>query len=693
MTALQTPPRLRPVQREDFHVEAGPFVASGVVSVDALCVIDTLARRWAEPNPRVLLALALVVEAQLRGHAGLTLPDAPRILLERRDVEGDEDGVEAPASPWPPDLAAWEAEALASSMIAADGPFCATELGEGRRLVQSRRMAWEETQVAQALVDLASGPPTGPNALLLSPAEVDAACLRLLGSDGLGTPAERAFRAVAARRLALVTGGPGTGKTWSIKRVLAMLLEVAAQRGYALRVVLAAPTGKAGVRMREAIGEDIETLNTPEDTRRALQALPSSTVHKLLRIQPGSGASRFGPEAPLPADVVVLDEASMVDLTLMRRLLAALGPATRLIMLGDRDQLPSVDVGSVLSDIVRRPLAALGDPTLQGGPLAPCVARFDRNHRSGDAPALAELVSTLQAPDTATARARVMALLTGAPPAQTDSLPGRIVHLGPAENGRPTREHITALMAPWYADTLDGLPPDGYLSVLATLLRDGGRKALAENAGDLLRAYDRYRILAVHRRGPLGVAGLTWTVAKGFKQAVFEADIARRVKDEPRAAEISAARRRDGLLTQSGLWLGQPVLVTENAYDVNLWNGDIGLVLPSLGDTRQLEAVFPSTEARTDPTAPPPLRRVALSRLPPHADAFVLTVHKSQGSQFNHVALVLADRASQIQTRELVYTGFTRASQRLTWLGRPELLEAALGTRVVRASGLGWRIG
>ncbi len=160
-----------------------------------------------------------------------------------------------------------------------------------------------------------------------------------------------------------------------------------------------------------------------------------------------------------------------------------------------------------------------------------------------------------------------------------------------------------------------------------------------------------------------------------------------------RGGAIRATRRRKGLLAQSGLWLGQPVLVTENSYEVNLWNGDIGLILPVHGDSRHLEAVFPSTEPRTDPAAPPPRRRVALSRLPPHTDALVLTVHKSQGSQFNHVALVLADRASPIQTRELVYTGFTRARQRLTWLGRPELLATALGTRVLRGSALAGKLG
>ena len=679
------------LQRSDLRVEAEAFVQSGTVSADALNVVDALARRWDEPSARVLLALAMVVEAQLRGHAGLDLRCVDRVLLARADIEGDE--APAPVLPWPTDVVAWQDEVCASAMLEDEGPFVAVELPDGGTLFQSQRMAWEESQVAQALLTLADVPPEGPNALLLDDDEVDEACARLLGAEGQGSPAEQALRRVAAHRVTIVTGGPGTGKTWSIKRVLAMLVEAAARRAQPLRVVLTAPTGKAGVRMREAMAEDIDTLNTTPEARHALQSLPASTLHKLLRIQPDSGKSRFGPTAPIPADVVVLDEASMVDLTLMRRLVTLLGPATRLVMLGDRDQLPSVDVGSVLGDLVGRALDAELGLRADAGPLGGRVVRFSHNHRSGDAPALAELVSTLQAPDTPATRTHALALLTGSPARAPDSLPDRLTHLGEASDGRPSPAQLHALLAPWRADTLAGGPTEGYLSLLTRLLATGGRAALGQEARALLAAFDRYRILAVHRRGPLGVSGLTAALSRAFKQGVLEADLARPVTDDAANVDaVRAARRRQGLLSQSGLWLGQPVLVTENAYEVNLWNGDIGLVLPSTTAPGALECVFPSTEPH-DPAAPAPLRRVALSRLPPHTDALVLTVHKSQGSQFNHVALVLADRASPIQTRELVYTGLTRASERVTWLGRPELLHEALGVRVVRGSALALRLG
>jgi exodeoxyribonuclease V alpha subunit len=176
---------------------------------------------------------------------------------------------------------------------------------------------------------------------------------------------------------------------------------------------------------------------------------------------------------------------------------------------------------------------------------------------------------------------------------------------------------------------------------------------------DLLARFDRYRVLAVHRRGPLGVQQL-------------EQELARRVR-----VALERGGRQGGDLGY-GHWVGRPILITENAYDVGLMNGDVGIVLP-LADGAA--AVFPHE-------TPGEVRRVALSRLPPHEGALAMTVHKSQGSQFEHVALVLAGRDSPIQTRELVYTGVTRAKQRLSWLGDLDELRTALARQVRRESGL-----
>jgi exodeoxyribonuclease V alpha subunit len=696
---------------------AGPFVKAGVLSTDAVQLVDLLRTRWAETSPRAAMCLAFVLEAQLRGHAGLDLLEAPTMLVSRdeepeveaaaTEPEADTDEETPPepdatlVGPWRgAALAAWQAETLACPMFhGSDAPFTASTIAGGGTLLQSRRMAWEEAELAAALVALATPvDPSHPGGLVVDEAAVRAKLPKLLGKDHAGTPAERALLAVAARRLTIITGGPGTGKTWSIKRALAVLLEAAADQNRPLRVVLAAPTGKAGVRMREAMGEDLEKLDTPEPIRTVLSNLESSTVHRLLKIQPGSGASRFGPKEPLPADVVVVDEASMVDLTLMRRVVKAIGPSTRLILLGDRDQLPSVDVGSVLSDIVRQPLAHREGHSQHAGPLGDCVVRFDVNHRSGAAPALAELVKILQDDRSDTGNRRAIGLLSGSH-VERDTLPGRLRTLGPPEDDKPTKAQLEQLLAPWLTDTLADGAAVGYLTHIARILRDEGRAGLVKARPELLGLFDRYRLLAVHRRGPLGVAGLTKALTPLFQKPILDALVGRPVRDEkggrrpPTDAE-QTARRKTGLPTARGLWLGQPVLVTQNAYDVNLWNGDIGLVLPAADDTNRLEVVFPPAEfaAPAEVAAGSKLRTVPVSRLPEHTSGLVLTVHKSQGSQYGHVGLVLAAKDSPIQTRELVYTGITRASERVTWLGHPERLDAALNTVVRRGSALAERI-
>jgi len=215
---------------------------------------------------------------------------------------------------------------------------------------------------------------------------------------------------------------------------------------------------------------------------------------------------------------------------------------------------------------------------------------------------------------------------------------------------KPTEQQLAQLVEPYL---------HGYATVLRAGIADRTQLDDAKWQRDLLAIFDRYRVLAVHRRGPLGVQQL-------------EQELARRLR-----TALDPAGRQGGDLGY-GHWVGRPILVTENAYDVGLMNGDVGIVLP-LADGAA--AVFPHE-------TPGEVRRVALSRLPPHEGALVMTVHKSQGSQFDHVALVLAGRDSPIQTRELVYTGVTRAKQRLSWLGDIDELRRSLDREVRRESGL-----
>ena len=648
---------------------ARSFLDAGVLEPGPLWIVDTAAGRFGEREPQVLLGLALVLQAQERGHVGLDLRRAPQALPMPellRDFQGDEDDGQVAAPDWPADLAAWEQRILGSSMVAARAkPFVALERPGGGTLVLSQRMAWEQERLAQALLRLAKARPQ----LIVPPDDLDASIAALFPEDP-DSQGALALRAASERCLTVITGGPGTGKTWSIKRLLAVLLQQESP-DRSLRIVLAAPTGKAAVRMTEAMGEDLDSLGVDDAVEERLSELPAQTVHKLLRIRPDSGVTRFDADQPLPADAVVVDEASMLDLSLMRKLADAVAPGARLVLLGDRDQLASVEAGTVLADIVGGHFG--GRP----GALQGRVVPFTVNYRSKDAPTVAAIGRAIQSKKDSQLE-RAVALMTGKERLVEENLPQRVRWLEPLpDGGRPAPSLLDQLAAPYLEQG------EGYAEVLAQRLRQGGLGALREDQRALLDALEGYRILAVHRRGPLGVSGLLRSIGERVKAHLVAAWRARPGRQGQ--AHDPAKRAREALPSRGGLWLGQPVLVTRNAYDVDLRNGDIGLVLPVGG--RDLAVVFPVSRAGSRA-----VRAVPIPRLPAHMGALAMTVHKSQGSQFDHVALVLAGRRSPIQTRELVYTAVTRAKERLSWVGGDEELREALQRPVGRVSGLGGRL-
>jgi exodeoxyribonuclease V alpha subunit len=545
--------------------------------------------------------------------------------------------------------------------------------------------------------------------------------VRLLFGEDHESEAAAAVRLAVNKRLAIITGGPGTGKTYCIKRLLALLL-LREDPARPLRIALAAPTGKAAVRMAEAMGEGLDDLAVDPHIRDRLRTLTPQTLHKLIGLRP-DGSSRHGPERPIPADVIVVDEVSMVDLVLMRTLLEAVDEGARLILLGDRHQLASVEAGSVLSDLMRA--------SERHEPLQTSVVRFTRSHRFRSAPDVAAIAHGLQVGDADHRRAAIE-ILCRRGNSQGETLPDRIQWLGEprrTDKGEalPDREQLDRLAQPYLGLVHRAGPSNGpvqsedasngpvqsegasngpvqsegasngpahsegpsnglahsegptlhgYAFELAQLLeRDGLRGLFAkcnhpefELHRKLLSALDHYRVLAVHRQGALGVLQL-------------ERELARRIESyltkSLRAHDFSAI-----LPARGDHFLGRPLMVTENAYDVGLMNGDVGLILPD----RQghLEAVF----LRSSSSSSDPLMRVPLSRLPPHEGALAMTVHKSQGSQFDRVAIVLAGRESPIQRRELIYTAITRAKRRVDWLGDELELETALARTVVRTSGL-----
>ena len=639
-----------------FLDRAQPFLKAGVLDASDIHAIALTAPRFGEDDIERMLGLAFAARAPRVSHPGVDL----RTLRQHIVIETDE------PLPWPSDPDAWARRTLASPMVGSPDDLLKPFVAQPRRsapdapLLLTRRMYVEQQRVAGAIAARAAHELSDAAHI----GDLDATLARLFpssaGTDGPDGEAARAVRLAATRALALIVGGPGTGKTFSVTRLLAALMQ-----GRALSVALAAPTGKAAARMREAIREATDVtaqpvLDVSDDVRARLQALPATTLHRLVGVRP-DGSSRHTAANPIPAQLVIVDEVSMVDLTMMRRLVEAVHPDARLVLLGDRDQLASVEAGCVLADLV---------PATGTAPLAGNTQTFTRSRRFESAPDIALIAACLQSyatrhtdlpsGDPPAALARAIEVFSGARHASQETQPEwRIERLGAPDRSdryaKPAAQQLTRLAAPYL---------EGYAEALIAALGDGQQVDDPQWQRELLAVFDRYRVLAVHRRGPLGVQQLEQALAK-------------RIRDAIDAGRGDRAHRRSIDLGE-GHWVGRPILITENAYDIGLMNGDVGIVLP-LADGAA--AVFPHE-------TPGEVRCVALSRLPPHEGALAMTVHKSQGSQFDHVALVLAGRDSPIQTRELIYTGVTRAKQRLSWLGDLDELRIALARQVRRESGL-----
>ena len=432
------------------------------------------------------------------------------------------------------------------------------------------------------------------------------------------------------RRLCVISGGPGTGKTTTVVRILALLLGQRAD----LRIALAAPTGKAAARMEEAVRA--AKARTPlADAVRERIPDEASTLHRLLGARPGRARFRHDAERPLPLDALVVDEASMIDLALMAKLVAALPPRARLVVLGDRDQLASVEAGAVLGDLCgdvpgfsdgfRRHVERITGDRLPAGhasasPLADAVVLLTRSHRFAAGSAIGRLAAAVNRGDAAT----VQAVLGDA---RSEGLGWR-----KGESATAHAAGAVAAYAPYLAQVQSGA-------------------ALA----DAFAAFRRFRVLCAHRRGPWGVETMN-----------------RLVEEE--------LRRR--MLVEAGTawYLGRPVLVTQNDYALGLYNGDVGLAVPDPDEDGRLRVAFEVEGGG--------VRLLMPSRLPAHEPVWAMTVHKSQGSEFDRVLLVLPDEDSPLMTRELVYTAITRARDGVEIAGDDTILLAAVERRLVRSSGL-----
>ena len=464
--------------------------------------------------------------------------------------------------------------------------------------------------------------------------------------------------AVAVRSgLTVLTGGPGTGKTYTAARLLALLWGTHPDPT-TLKVALAAPTGKAAARLRQSLAEGLVGL-VPDAWVQHLP--PAQTLHSLLGARPDTRRLRHHAGNPLDVDVLLVDEASMVHLDLMADLLAALPPQVRLVLLGDKDQLASVEAGSVLGDVCQGLSSGLPpdcpDPGTQHwvrrltGFDWPCANALVMEAGRAQASALARQTVMLRHSRRFAGGIGQLALAVNA--GDPDAVRSVWQH-GYPELHRASQE-ADAL------HTLDDLVRQhwgkGYLALLDTV---PSGDTWPEWARSVLQAFDGFRLLCAVHAGSFGTVALNQRIQRVLVQA-------------------------GDLKAHAEWYAGRPVLITRNDGALGVSNGDVGLVLPAWGadGQRALKACFVSGGA---------LRTVPVGRLAHVETAFAMTVHKSQGSEFGHVALALPPKGQAQPGRELVYTGITRARERFTLLeSTPGSLEAAVQQPTRRYSGLtGW---
>jgi exodeoxyribonuclease V alpha subunit len=621
------------------------FNLAGVLIAADVHVARTLGELAGVDGDELLLAAALAVRAPRLGHVFVDLAGGGVGFLSNY----------IDPLPWP-DAASWTTQlAACEQLVASDDSVRRPLRLDGTRLYLDRYWR-EERALAGALLALAQVPLRQAELT-----ELRSGITRLFPDPGDGLQ-RAAATCVALRGLSVIAGGPGTGKTTTVARAVALLLEEAAGLDPPAPpplIALCAPTGKAATRLQEAVHEQALTLEVSAAAREQLRALRGTTIHRLLGARGGSGAGdfRYGPGNRLAHDLVIVDETSMVSLSLMTRLLQAVRSGARVVLIGDPDQLVAVEAGAVLRDIVGP--AELGTGFAPG--MRAIITQVTGEPGDGQAPTqAASQLSLLAADQPAPPASRwfgdgVVTLRHG------HRFGSQIASLADAIRRGDGDATLTALTGAndavvWVARDAEG----------SELLRAEAVHAYCEvteaaRGGDgagALEALSRFRLLCAHRRGPYGRSHWTATVQRWLSEA------------------------RDDFEPTIGHYIGEPLLITENDYELRLHNGDAGVVI-SGADGAAVGAVF-ERDGRLVSLAP--------SRLTAVESLYAMTVHKSQGSQFRAVAVILPEADSPILTRELLYTAVTRAQQRLILMGSEQSVRAAVARPVARATGLQQRL-
>lgn len=578
---------------------------------------DLLLRHAQVPSPELALAAALVSHHAGDGHVCLPLARVAGTPLF--DV--------LPGLRWPaPELDAWRSALDASGVVGPPASARPLILDDAGRLYLNRLWRDEDTVARDLVARAAPRADVDPSALHV---ELRA----LFPGDDPGSIGQRRAAAVAALHgLGILSGGPGTGKTHTVGRLLVLLQRLSKKP---LRLALAAPTGKAAQRLAESL------RRAAADLPDAL-LLPASvpTLHRLLGIG-ADGCPRHDADHPLACDLLLIDEASMVDLPLLAQTLRALPAPARLVLLGDPNQLASVEAGAVLGELctgagaygpaaAARLAAATGDAApvagegeAQGAPaggLADSVVVLEHSYRFDGGGAIGRLAAAVRTGE--------------AQDALTQLAQDADVRFEPVADAAQLAARLAGVVDAHIAPRFDITHPAAAL--------------------DSLR---EFQVLTALREGPFGVSGVN-------------------------AAIERLLRRRGRIRAQAAQYPGRPLLIGRNDYGLGLFNGDLGLLLAQPDGA--LRAWFAGPDG-----APRPL---SSGRLPAHDSAYAVTVHKSQGSEFRRVLLILPPQPNPLLTRELIYTAITRAREGVTIWGSEATLAAAIGRRVLRDSGLACRL-
>ena len=581
-------------------------------------------------DPELGLAAALASSHTRQGHICLNLAGlAGKSLLE----EDGSDPIACPA------LSHWQEKLRGTIVVGNPGEFKPLILDDNSRLYLHRYWDYEK-KLAHLILSRVREHETN----------MDTACLkeglqRLFGKNSTPPPPGRtqamdwqkisAFTSLV-NKFSVISGGPGTGKTTTVAKILALVLEQ--PNAKKVRIALVAPTGKAAARLQEAVVHAKEKLHCRDEIKEQIPE-KASTIHRLLGTIPGSPYFRHHADNLLPVDLVVVDEASMVDLALMSKLVQALPAQARLVLLGDKDQLASVEAGAVLGDICDTGRGHTFSTPFKEYLKEVTGYDMETEKREEDRPGICDSIVQLHRSFRFGSHSGIHGVST-------------------AVNAGDQDLAVAPVMTGQYEDVRWKNLPQPH--VLPTAIRDavirGFRDYLrARDVEEIFHLFDRFRILCALRKGPYGVAALNAMAEKILKG--------------------------EGLIDPAGEWYaGRPVLITRNDYHLRLFNGDVGMALPDPAANHDLRVFFPAPDGT--------LRKIHPIRLPEHETVYAMTVHKSQGSEFDKLLLLLPDRDAPVLTRELLYTGITRAKEAVEIWATEAVFRTAVSRRIERTSGL-----